>query len=46
MNEEIEISAPFKRKNLFIVVIKYIAPICIVLILLSSLLDVFGILKI
>ena len=43
--EEIEATAPFKRKNLFVVVIKYIAPICIVLILLSSVLDAFGIFK-
>ena len=43
--DEIEETAPFKRKNLFVVVIKYIAPICIVLILLSSVLDAFGIFK-
>ena len=44
--EEVEKSGAFKRKKLFYVMIKYIAPICIVLILVSSLLDVFGILKI
>ena len=44
--EEVEISGKFKRKRLFTFVIKYLAPICIVLILISSLLDVFGILKI
>ncbi len=44
--EEIETSAPFKRKALFNFVIKYAAPICIVLILISSVLDVLGILKI
>ena len=44
--EEVEKSGKFKRKKLFYVMIKYIAPICIVLILVSSLLDVFGILKI
>ena len=44
--DEIEETAPFKRKNLFVVVIKYIAPICIVLILLSSVLDAFGRFKI
>ncbi len=37
---------PFKRKGLFKVMIKYIAPICIVLILISSILDVTGIAKI
>ncbi len=36
----------FKRKGLFVVMIKYIAPICIVLILVSSILDVLGIAKI
>lgn len=41
--DEIESSGKFKRKKIFIVVIKYIAPICIVLILISSVLDVFGI---
>jgi NSS family neurotransmitter:Na+ symporter len=35
--EEIELGGKFKRKALFTVVIKYIAPICIVLILFSSL---------
>ena len=44
--EEIEISAPFKAKTLFTVVIKYVAPICIVLILISSVLDALGIMKI
>ncbi len=44
--EEIEIGASFKGKGLFSVVIKYIAPICIVLILISSVLSAFGILKI
>lgn len=44
--DEIEVSAPFKKKRLFTVVIKYIAPICIVLILISSVLDAFGIVKI
>ena len=44
--DEIEITGKFKSKTLFNVVIKYIAPICIVLILVSSILDVFGIFKI
>ena len=44
--DEVELSAEFKRKRLFTVVIKYIAPICIVLILISSVLDATGILKI
>lgn len=44
--DEVEISSRFKRKRLFTAVIKYIAPICIVLILISSVLDAMGILKI
>ncbi len=37
--EEVELTGRFKRKNLFNIVIKYVAPICIVLILVSSVLD-------
>ncbi len=44
--EEIELSAKFKREKLFTFVIKYLAPICIVLILISSVLDALGIAKI
>lgn len=44
--DEVEVSGPFKRKKIFVAVIKYIAPVCIVLILISSILDVFGIFKI
>ncbi len=44
--EEVNISGAFKREKLFTVVIKYIAPIFIVLILVSSVLDAFGIFKI
>lgn len=45
IEEEIELSAKFKSKKLFNIVIKYIAPICIILILISSVLDAFGIVK-
>ena len=44
--EEIELTGPFKAKTLFTVVIKYIAPVCIILILISSVLDALGIMKI
>ncbi len=45
--DEVECSgAKFKSKNLFVIVIKYFAPICIVLILISSVLDAFGVFKI
>jgi len=44
--DEVELAGRLKRKAVFKAMIKYIAPICIVLILVSSLLDVFGIFKI
>ena len=44
--EEVELSAKFRRKALFVFIIKYAAPICIILILVSSVLDAFGIFKI
>ena len=43
--EEVELSGKFSRKVLFNIVIKYFAPICIVLILASSLLSAFGIIS-
>lgn len=44
--EEVEISGKFGRKKIFVAMIKYIAPVCIILILLTSVLDVLGIMKI
>ncbi len=44
--EEAELSGEFKSKKLFSVVIKYIAPIFIILILVSSVLSGFGIISI
>lgn len=44
--DEVESCGNFKRKKLFVVMIKYIAPVCIILILISSILDVLGIVKI
>ena len=46
LTEEIELTGKFPRKKLFVVMIKYIAPVCIVLILVSSVLDALGIMKI
>lgn len=46
LSEEIAHNGKFKSRALFEVVIKYIAPICIVLILISSVLDVLGVFKI
>ena len=44
--DEVELTGSFKRKGLFTTVIKYIAPVFIILILVSSVLDAFGIFKI
>lgn len=42
IEDEVELSGAFKRKKLFRVVIKYVAPVCIVLILLSSVIGVYA----
>lgn len=44
--DEVEINGNFRAKTLFVATIKYIAPVCIVLILISSVLGAFGIMKI
>ncbi len=44
--DEMEIGGRFRSKKMFEIVIKYFAPICIVLILISSLLDALNIVKI
>lgn len=44
--DEISLTGKFKAEKLFVVVIKYLAPVCIVLILVSSVLDGLGIMKI
>jgi NSS family neurotransmitter:Na+ symporter len=44
--EEIEQGGKFKRKTLFTIVIKYIAPVCIVAILIFSVLEGLGIIKV
>ncbi|MBQ3005735.1 MAG: sodium-dependent transporter [Clostridia bacterium] len=46
ITDEVELSGKFGRKKLFNVMIKYIAPVFILLILTFSVLDVFGIIKI
>ncbi len=46
ITDEVKRSSPFKREKLFVVVVKYIAPVCIVLILVSSILDTLGVVKI
>lgn len=44
--DEVSVSGPFKQKNLFSVVIRYVAPVCILLILISSVLNAFKIIEI
>lgn len=39
--EEVELSGKFKKKALFTFVIKYLAPVCIIAILVSSVLDAY-----
>lgn len=46
ISEEVRLSSKFREEKLFVVMIKYLAPICIVLILVSSVLSAFGIVKI
>ena len=46
VTEEVELTGKFQGKKLFLVMVKYIAPICIILILISSVLEGFGLLKI
>ena len=44
--DEVEISGKFKMKGLFSVMIRYVAPVCILAILISSVLSAFGIISI
>ena len=46
VTEEIELNGKFKAKGMFCVILKYVAPVCLALILVTSILDVFGIVKI
>lgn len=41
--EEVEISEEFKAKKMYNVILKYIAPIILILILITSILNTFGI---
>lgn len=45
IDEEIECSSAFKRKKLYRFFLKYLAPICIVIILLSSLANILGLIS-
>ena len=45
ISAEIEHSSKFKRKKIYILMMKYIAPIFIIVILISSILNVLGIIS-
>lgn len=45
ITEEVKLSSRFHREKLFVVMIRYIAPLCIIAILVTSILDAFGIFK-
>ena len=44
--DEVELSGQFKWRKMFSFVIRFVAPVCILIILVSSILNVFGIIKI
>ncbi len=44
--DEVNKTAPMKNEKMFELIIKYVAPICILLILITSILNAFGIFKI
>ncbi len=44
--EEVELTGEFKGRRLFDIVIKYIAPVCLLIILVTSVLSAFGLFKI
>lgn len=45
IHDEVRISSAFKRQKLFDIMIKYVAPVFIVAILISSILEALGIIK-
>lgn len=45
IHDEVKISSPFKRQKLFDIMIKYVAPVFIIAILVSSVLEATGVLK-
>ncbi|NCB92957.1 MAG: sodium-dependent transporter [Clostridia bacterium] len=44
--DEVKLNSPFRREKVFVIMIKYIAPICIIIILVSSILNALGIISI
>ncbi len=46
ISDEVALTSPFKRKRMFEIIIRYIAPVCILAILVSSVLNALGVMKI
>lgn len=46
ISDEVRLNGPFRREKLFIVMIKYVAPVCIIIILVSSILNALKIIEI
>ena len=46
ISDEVKLNSPFKREKLFVIMIKYVAPVCIIIILISSILNALGIMTI
>lgn len=46
ISEEVKLNSSFKREKLFDVMIRYIAPVCLIIILVSSILNALGIITI
>ncbi len=46
ISDEVALTSPFKRKRMFEIIIRYIAPVCILAILISSVLNALGVMKI
>ncbi len=44
--EEVELTGKFKGRKLFDIVIKYVAPVCLLIILVTSVMSAFGLMKI
>ena len=46
VSDEVEVSGSFKRKKLFVVMIRWVAPVCLVVILVGEILKVLGVISI
>ena len=46
ISDEIELTSKFKRKRVFIIVVKYLAPVFLGVIVLSNILQILGVVNI